>query len=159
METQTIESPTQKSSTVTEYLNEYLANYQIHYQKLRGCHWNITGTNFFPLHDKFEELYTHAQITIDELAERIIILEAAPLSTFLEFLEHSTIKEIATVGVQDIDMIKSILGDFKFLISLERKILQLTADTGDDGTNDMVNSFMQYKEKNSWMLRAFCEKK
>ena len=30
---------------------------------------------------------------------------------------------------------------------------------GDDVTNDMVNRFMQFKEKNTWMLRAFSGKK
>ena len=35
---------------VVDMLNEYLANYHIHYQKLRGCHWNIKGQNFFTLH-------------------------------------------------------------------------------------------------------------
>jgi len=31
---------------VIDLLNDYLANYQIHYQKLRGAHWNIEGENF-----------------------------------------------------------------------------------------------------------------
>jgi len=33
---------------VVDLLNDYLANYHIHYQKLRGCHWNIKGQNFLP---------------------------------------------------------------------------------------------------------------
>ncbi len=41
------------------------------------------------------------------------------------------------------------------LIEMEREILEVTADAGDDGTNDMVNRFMQFKEKTTWMLRSF----
>ena len=33
-----------------------------------------------------------------------------------------------------------------------------TADAGDDGTNDLINKFMQFKEKNTWMLRSFAGK-
>jgi starvation-inducible DNA-binding protein len=38
---------------------------------------------------------------------------------------------------------------------MEREILAITSDVSDDGTNDMVNRFMQAKEKHVWMLRSF----
>lgn len=63
---------------IVDHLNDLLANYHVHYQKLRGCHWNVSGSNFFTLHVKFEELYTNAQITIDELAERILTIGKSP---------------------------------------------------------------------------------
>lgn len=56
--------------SVVDMLNDYLANYHVHYQKLRGVHWNVKGQNFFTLHVKFEELYHNAQLTIDEIAEK-----------------------------------------------------------------------------------------
>jgi starvation-inducible DNA-binding protein len=34
-------------------------------------------------------------------------------------------------------------------------LLDITDKAGDDGTNDMINRFMQFKEKNTWMLRSF----
>lgn len=56
-------------------------------------------------------------------------------------------------------MVDAILDDFGKLISLERELLTATEEAGDDGTNDMVNRFMQFKEKNTWMLRSFAGKK
>ncbi len=140
---------------VVDHLNELLANYHIHYQKLRGCHWNVKGTNFFTLHVKFEELYTEALTTIDELAERILTLGKPPYSTFNDYITNSKLKEMNTVGVSDKDLVRALIADMASLIELERRILDITADAGDDGTNDMVNRFMQYKEKNTWMLRSF----
>ena len=148
----------QKVRPIVDQLNELLANYHIHYQKVRGCHWNVKGRNFFTLHAKFEELYNNAITTIDELAERILTLGQPPLSTYREYIEHSQIKEINTIGVQDIDMVEAILQDFSTLIEIEREIMESTDANGDDGTNDMINKFMQFKEKNTWMLRAFCGK-
>jgi starvation-inducible DNA-binding protein len=52
----------------TNQLNSLLASYQVHYQNLRGIHWNIKGVHFFELHVKFEELYLDAQTRIDETA-------------------------------------------------------------------------------------------
>ncbi len=147
-----------KVKPIVDQLNDLLANYHIHYQKLRGCHWNVKGKNFFTLHAKFEELYTNAVETIDELAERILTLGKAPISTYKEYLNISRIREIPTEGVDDVQLVSAILEDFATLIEIEREIMGTTADSGDDGTNDMINKFMQFKEKNTWMLRAFCGK-
>ena len=144
---------------VVDMLNEYLANYHIHYQKLRGCHWNIKGQNFFTLHLKFEELYTNAQLTIDEIAERVLTLGKPPHSRFADYIKESTIKEIDTIGLADTAMVEAILDDMTKLIELERDLLEATDKAGDDGSNDMVNRFMQFKEKTIWMLRSFLGKK
>ncbi len=144
---------------VVDLLNDYLANYHVHYQKLRGCHWNIKGQNFFTLHVKFEELYTSAQLTIDEIAERVLTLGKPPHSRFADYIKESQIKEIDTIGLKDLDMVDAILDDMATLISLERDLLEASDKAGDDGTNDMVNRFMQFKEKNTWMLRSFAGKK
>lgn len=144
---------------VVDLLNDYLANYHVHYQKLRGCHWNIKGQNFFTLHIKFEELYTNAQLTIDEIAERVLTLGKPPHSRFADYIKESGIKEINTIGLKDLDMVDAVLEDMAHLIQLERDLLDATEQAGDDGTNDMVNRFMQFKEKNTWMLRSFAGKK
>ncbi|MBY0543163.1 MAG: DNA starvation/stationary phase protection protein [Sphingobacteriaceae bacterium] len=144
---------------VVDMLNDYLANYHIHYQKLRGCHWNIKGQNFFTLHIKFEELYTNAQLTIDEIAERILTLGKPPHSRFEDYIKESSIKEINTIGMTDMAMVDAVLGDMAKLIEMERDLLEATDKAGDDGSNDMVNRFMQFKEKTTWMLRSFAGKK
>ena len=143
---------------IVDHLNDLLANYHIHYQKLRGCHWNVKGGHFFTLHVKFEELYNNALQTIDDLAERILTLGKSPYSTFADYIRVSSLKEINTPGMKDTDMVQAIMDDFSSLIDMEREIMTLTADAGDDGTNDLINSFMQFKEKNNWMLRSFSGK-
>lgn len=144
-----------KIRPVVDELNNLLANYHIHYQKLRGCHWNVKGKSFFSLHAKFEELYTQALESIDELAERILSLGKPPVSTFSEYTQQATLKEVNTIGMKETDMVKALVNDMMHLIEIEREILKSTEEAGDDGTNDMVNRFMQFKEKNIWMLRAF----
>jgi starvation-inducible DNA-binding protein len=147
-----------KIKPIVDQLNELLANYHIHYQKVRGCHWNVKGSNFFTLHNKFEEIYTTHLTHIDELAERILTIGKAPYSTFSDYIKESQIKEINTIGLKDTDMVQAIIEDMASLIEMERQILEITDENGDDGTNDMINRFMQYKEKNTWMLRAFIGK-
>ncbi|KAA0992945.1 Dps family protein [Dyadobacter aurulentus] len=159
MDAKTISLNEQEVKPVVDLLNDYLANYHIHYQKLRGCHWNVKGQNFFTLHVKFEELYTNAQLTIDEIAERVLTLGKPPHSRFADYISESKIKEIDTIGMKDLDMVDAILEDMATLIGLERELLEATSQASDDGSNDMVNRFMQFKEKNTWMLRSFANKK
>ena len=155
MEAEAISLEEKKVRPVVDHLNDLLANYHIHYQKIRGCHWNVKGHNFFTLHVKFEELYITALTTIDELAERILTLGKPPYSTFNDYITKSQIKEINTIGLNPDAMVKALVDDMAILIELERAILDITDSAEDQGTNDMVNGFMQYKEKNTWMLRSF----
>ncbi|MVN21729.1 Dps family protein [Mucilaginibacter arboris] len=155
MEAEAISLEENKVKPVVDHLNDLLANYHIHYQKIRGCHWNVKGHNFFTLHVKFEELYTTALTTIDELAERILTLGKPPYSTFNDYIKTSKIKEVNTIGMPEDAMVKALVDDMAVLIEMEREILEITDNAEDQGTNDMVNGFMQYKEKNTWMLRSF----
>jgi starvation-inducible DNA-binding protein len=54
--TSTIGLQTEKTTELAEKLNDLLASYSVHYQNLRGFHWNIQGPGFFELHAKFEEM-------------------------------------------------------------------------------------------------------
>lgn len=147
-----------KLRPVVDHLNDLLANYHVHYQKLRGCHWNVRGAHFFTLHAKFEELYNNAITTIDELAERVLTLGKSPLSRYQDYLETSEIKEIDTIGMSDIDLVRAVVDDLELLIALQRDLLEITDEANDEGSNDMINAFMQFNEKQNWMLRAFLNK-
>ena len=121
-------------------------------------HWNIKGENFFTLHLKFEELYNNAQTTIDAIAERILTLGKAPFSTYAEYIKVSEIQEVDTVDMVDVKMVKEVISDMTKLIELERDIMEAASKAGDEGTNDMVNAFMQFKEKTTWMMKSFIGK-
>lgn len=156
MKTNNIGLNDKKVVDLVDHLNILLANYQVHYQKLRGCHWNVKGNDFFTLHVKFEELYNNAQLTIDELAERILTLGKSPYSTYANYIETAEIKEIETEKMPAQKMVEAILGDFMKLIEIERDVIENAAETAnDEGTADMVIGFMKFKEKTSWMLRAW----
>ena len=89
----------------------------------------------------------------------MLTLGKPPHSRFEDYITESGIKEINTIGMQDLAMVDAILEDMAQLIQLERELLEASDKAGDDGTNDMVNRFMQFKEKTTWMLRSFAGKK
>lgn len=135
-------------------LNQLLANYQLYYQNLRNFHWNITGENFFDLHEKFEELYEDARVEIDEIAERLLTLRLRPLSTISAYLESAKVKEAGKV-LDSQKMVKTILENHQILIADMRTIISRANKVEDEGTIDMIGGFLSKMEKKSWMLDAW----
>lgn len=142
------------SKALVGELNTTLAAYQVHYQNLRGCHWNITGPAFFELHTKFEELYTKAQVVIDSLAERILTLEGRPLHTYSAYLKASKVKEQNDLtGAKE--TVACVMGDMSVLIAQQRRVLELADKAGDEATSTLIGDNVTAMEKDLWMLRAY----
>jgi starvation-inducible DNA-binding protein len=142
------------SAKLSEDLNVLLANFQRYYQNLRGIHWNIRGKSFFDLHVKFEELYTDANLKVDEIAERILTLGGVPFHTFEDYMEYSRVPVGKNVS-RDEEAIELIVDSLKELLILERQILSASDEAGDEGTNAMMSDFITEQEKTVWMMRAW----
>ena len=142
---------------LAEKLNELLANYSVFYQNTRGSHWNIKGEKFFELHLKFEELYNDLLLKIDEVAERILTLGHSPNHNYSDYTRISKITESKEVS-DGIKSVTNILESFKILITLQRELLILSAEAGDEGTNAQMSDYVRAQEKLVWMYSAFLNK-
>jgi starvation-inducible DNA-binding protein len=148
----------QQSRQLSALLNDLLSNYQLFYMNARGYHWNIRGDKFFELHLKFEELYNDSLLKIDEIAERILTLGYIPVHSFSDYVQLASIRE--TKKVKDgKKAVANILEGFKNLLVTERKILDLSARAGDEGTNALMSDYIRQQEKLVWMYSAYLNKK
>lgn len=146
------------AEAVVKELNHLLADYHLYYQKLRNFHWNVKGSNFFDLHEKFEEMYEDARMKIDEIAERILTLRSSPMSNLSEYLKLSEIKEAKT-NLADEAMVKDLLKDHGTIINTMNGIVDLAGEKGDEGTIDLIGAYIRELEKVSWMLDSWAQKK
>ncbi|WP_372763184.1 Dps family protein [Pseudoalteromonas sp.] len=145
-----------KSEEVINSLNTLLSSYQIQYMNARGFHWNIKGRNFFELHVKFEEIYNLLLVKVDEVAERILTLDGAPLHAFSDYLAVSKIKEAK--GISDgVIAVENLLAGYSTLIQMQREILTLAGDAGDEGTAALMSDYISEQEKLVWMLKAYLD--
>lgn len=142
---------------LAERLNILLANYSIFYQNVRGYHWNIKGDKFFELHVKFEELYNDLILKIDEIAERILTLGYTPKHKYSEYNSLSEINESNEVS-NGKKAVEDILASFKIIMILQRELLSLSDDAGDEGTNALTSDYIREQEKLVWMYSAFLGK-
>ncbi|QTY27769.1 Dps family protein [Flavobacterium sp. CS20] len=146
-----------KTSKTVEQLNILLADYHLYYQKLRNFHWNVIGTNFFDLHEKFEEMYDDAKLKVDEIAERILTLRHSPKSNLSDYLKITNLKE-SGADLDDAKMVDILLEDHGTIISQMRKVVKVAGDAGDEGTIDLIGAYIRELEKTSWMLDVWTKK-
>lgn len=143
-----------KSKALAGGLNQLLADYMMFYQNTRGLHWNIKGEKFFELHLKFEELYTDLLLKVDEIAERILTLGGTPLHTFDDYQKTTQIKSIKNISDGNTG-ITNVLDSFKTIIIKQRDLLNLAAETDDEGTNALMSDYIREQEKLVWMYSSF----
>ena len=106
------------------------------------------------MHPKFEELYTALQLQIDEIAERILTLGGTPLHAYSDFTQHTSIQEDKNVKDGNA-CVKGVVTGLQALITEQRKVSALAADSEDQGTADLVDAYVQEQEKLIWMYNAF----
>ncbi|HQU55903.1 MAG: Dps family protein [Chitinophagaceae bacterium] len=146
-----------KAKLLAEKMNNVLADYMVFYQNTRGLHWNIKGEKFFELHLKFEELYNNLLLKVDEIAERILTLDATPLHTFDDYKKASSIKSAKNIS-QPEKGVKIILEAFKILLIKQRELLSISEEANDEGTNALMSDYIREQEKLVWMYSAYLQK-
>lgn len=145
-----------KTGKTVKSLQQLLADFQVYYANLRGFHWNIKGSGFFTLHAKFEEMYDDAAEKVDEIAERILMLNGVPANKFSDYLKATKVKEVSDI-TSGKEAVKNILETLGILIQAERKIMEEAGDAGDESTVSMLNDYLVEQEKTVWMLVAYLD--
>lgn len=143
---------------LVQVMNKLLANYSIHYQKLRNFHWNVQGPDFFDLHEKFEEQYNFAQQAIDDIAEKIRVFGQTPLSTLKDYLEVADIKESGT-DLTGLEMVREVLKDQQTLLQHMNATLDYATYYNDRSTEYLIKEMVNQTEKYHWMWTAFSKQK
>ncbi|WP_152391651.1 Dps family protein [Paenibacillus guangzhouensis] len=145
---------TQSNNQVVEVLNKQLANWNVLFVKLHNYHWYVKGDQFFTLHEKFEEFYNEAATYVDDIAERILTIQGAPLATMKEYLAVSSIQE-ATGKENAKEMVASVKSDFETVITELAHGMDVAQEAGDEASSDMLLGIKGTLEKQVWMLRAY----
>lgn len=142
-----------KSVEIIDRLNVLLADYHIFYQNVRGLHWNVKGKQFFILHEKYEELYDDLFEKIDEIAERILTLGQDPIHAYSDYLKMAGIKEAKNI-TDGMETVKVATDNLMHVLNVQREILALADEFGDQGTNDLMAGFIAGQEKLVWMFKS-----
>lgn len=140
-----------------QVLNKQIANWGTLYIKLHNYHWYVKGSQFFTLHEKFQELYEEAAVHVDDIAERLLAIKGKPVATMAEYLNLSIIKEAKNSETAE-QMVDQLIADFTILIDELKIAMELAQKVNDETTADMLLAIHTSLEKHVWMLSAFNNK-
>ncbi|MEF8817807.1 MAG: DNA starvation/stationary phase protection protein [Salinibacter sp.] len=147
-------APETRETDVTTGLNNLLADATVFYQKVRHYHWNVTGPQFFTLHDKFEELYTFWSDAIDQIAEQVRGRGDRPVHTLADVLDLASLAEDPSTPPAD-EMVEVVIEDLDALGDRVQRLADQAENAGAPSTVTALEDLGEQIEEDRWMLRAW----
>jgi starvation-inducible DNA-binding protein len=141
-------------SPVVRSLSQLLADALVMYHKLHHYHWSVTGRDFYLLHEKFEQLYEQWADVIDEVAERIVMIDGQAHPTLAEAIKLSNIKEDPTTP-DGPTMVQNVVADLKTHQRVIAAVIEAAEAAGDQTSANLVDGLNDSIEKSVWMLSAW----
>jgi len=143
-----------KNSQVIGGLNLVLADSYALMALTHLAHWNIEGSDFFPLHKIFQEQYENLFEAVDEIAERVRALDAYAIGGLGVLAKVAEVEEFKSPLPQK-DYVAA-------LIVVHEKVVEDAVRTrneagvgGDLQTQDLMIKRLQWHEKTLWMLKSY----
>lgn len=142
---------------LVDHLNVLLADLAVFYRKLQNYHWNITGKDFFVIHEKLEEYYNDVNESIDIIGEHILTLKGQPVATLKDYLGLSTIQEATNKKIKPDVVIHNLIFDFNEILKKSIQIKEKADEQKEYTTSNIMDDLMQDYTKKIWMLEQSME--
>jgi len=134
-------------------LNQLLADTITLRDLYKKHHWQTAGPTFMQLHLLFDKHAGEQSELVDDLAERVQTLGGVSIAMAHDVAETTLIPR-APKGREAAPMqISRLLHAHEIVIKEARTMARRAAETGDDGTNDLlVSDIIRQNELQAWFL-------
>ncbi len=123
-----------------ENLNQLLADTITLRDLYKKHHWQVIGPTFYQLHLLFDKHYEQQNELVDAIAERIQLLGGVSIAMAHDVAEMTIIPR-PPKGREEVPVqISRLLHAHEIVLKESRTMARLAAESGDDGTNDLVVS-------------------
>ena len=136
-----------------ENLNQVLADTMTLRDLYKKHHWQVAGPTFYSLHLLFDKHYEEQNELVDLIAERVQSIGGVSLAMAADVAETTLIPRPPR-GREEVPVqISRLLHAHEIILKEARTMARLAADSGDDGTNDLlVSDLIRLGEKQVWFL-------
>ena len=136
-----------------ENLNQLLADTITLRDLYKKHHWQVAGPTFYQLHLLFDKHYDEQNDLVDAIAERIQVLGGVSIAMAPDVAEMTLIprppKGREEVAVQ----LSRLLHAHEIVLKQARTMARRAADSGDDGSNDLiVSDIIRRNELQAWFV-------
>ncbi len=136
-----------------ENLNQLLADTMTLRDLYKKHHWQVAGPTFHQLHLLYDKHYAQQDELVDAIAERIQILGGVGIAMAADVAEMSLIPRPPR-GREEVPVqISRLLHAHEVVLQEARAMARLAAQSGDDGTNDLiVSNVIRTNEIQVWFV-------
>jgi starvation-inducible DNA-binding protein len=134
-------------------LNQLLADTITLRDLYKKHHWQVAGPTFYQLHLLFDKHYGEQNELVDQIAERIQLLGGVSLAMAHDVAETTLIPR-APKGREEVPVqISRLLHAHEIVLKEARAMARVAAESGDDGTNDLlVSDVIRGNELQVWFV-------
>ncbi|TDP51545.1 starvation-inducible DNA-binding protein [Bacteriovorax stolpii] len=134
-------------------LNRILADTITLRDLYKKCHWQTSGVTFYQLHLLFDKHYNEQAELVDLMAERIQLLGGISVAMAKDVAEMAQI-ETPPSGREEVPaQISRLVDAHEAILKFVRKAARQAADSGDEGTNDLlVSNVIRTNELQTWFV-------
>src|SRR5205809_2613296 len=136
-----------------ENLNQLLADTMTLRDLYKNHHWQVAGPTFYQLHLLFDKHYEEQNELVDTIAERIQLLGGISVAMAHDVAETTLIPR-PPKGREEVPVqISRLLHAHEIVLEEARSMARLAAESGDDGTNDLlVSDVIRRNELQVWFV-------
>ena len=139
-------------------LHREQANALIAYLNYKKYHWLTYGPLFRDVHLLLDEQATQTYETIDEFAERAIMIGGTPIGDPADYLGAATVKP-SKGKLSMREMIGEARDALDVIIREMHEDTEVAGAAGDIGTADLYTRLVQVHQKNRWFLNELLQKR
>jgi starvation-inducible DNA-binding protein len=134
-------------------LNQLLADAMTLRDMYKKHHWQVSGPTFYQLHLLFDKHFGEQAELVDTIAERIMTLGGISIAMAADVAEMTTIPRPPRDREEPPRQITRLLDAHEIILQASRSMAKQAAQSGDDGTNDMlVSDVIRTNEMQVWFL-------
>jgi len=141
-------------SQVVSLLNQTLAATADLKSQVKQAHWNVKGTDFYQLHELFDEIAGEIEEFIDMFAERITALAGYACGTVRMAAANSILPEYPTDILDGMQHVTALVERFAAYAKHLREAIDKTDELNEQDTNDLYVEVSRTIDKRLWFLEA-----
>ena len=120
----------------------------------KQAHWNVKGTDFYQLHELFDEMATELEEYVDMIAERVTALGGVALGTARIAAAESVLPEYDLEAVGGMEHVTALADRYGIFAKHLREGIAATEELGDADTADLYTEVSRTIDKRLWFLEA-----
>lgn len=153
-----IDLPEENRKKLVDLLNARLADITDLYTQAKQAHWNVKGSDFYQLHELYDELAGALLPFADDIAERATALGGEALGTVRMAASSSSLKEFPRDAYGSMDSVDALADRYAMMALNLRESADKAEQLEDMDTNDLFIEVSREVDKQLWFLEAHLQK-